>query len=287
MNCQVISKIAAGLLLLGSLAAQTPDVENIMAQVAVHQDESERLRAQYLYTQKVRIRALHSNGKLSREEYCVYSVLPTEDASKKELKHFEGRYGDKGQIVEYQKSGEENPHRKIDVDAGLLPSLRDDLINDKESKDGLGKDLFPLNSDEEKKYAYTFAGEETFRGRPVYRIRFRPGKKAEGFDDDDQPIWAGEALIDKQDRQALRVTTQMAKGIPLWVRTIFGFNLRQLGFTVSYARFDPGVYFPVSYGGEFDVKAVFVYKRTFTISLENTDFRRAEAESKITYAQPQ
>ena len=63
-------------------------------------------------------------------------------------------------------------------------------------------------------------------------------------------------------------------------------NLRELGFAVSYARFDQGIYFPVSYGGEFDVKAVFIYKRAFTISLENTDFRRGEADSTITFDSP-
>ncbi|MDQ6665850.1 MAG: hypothetical protein M3Z23_15835 [Acidobacteriota bacterium] len=43
--------------------------------------------------------------------------------------------------------------------------------------------------------------------------------------------------------------------------------------------------FLVSYGGEFEVKAVFFYKRTFTISLENVNFPRGEADSKITFEQ--
>jgi hypothetical protein len=45
------------------------------------------------------------------------------------------------------------------------------------------------------------------------------------------------------------------------------------------------VYFPVSYGGEFDLKVVFFYKRVLTISLENMDFRRTQADSRITYEQ--
>jgi hypothetical protein len=44
------------------------------------------------------------------------------------------------------------PNKKIDIDADLVPDLRDGLINDKESKDWLAKDLFPLTSAEEKKY---------------------------------------------------------------------------------------------------------------------------------------
>src|SRR5579884_672173 len=108
--------LAFAVLLSGTLAAQVPDVNRLMERVAAHQDEAEHLRAQYTYTQKVRIRALYSNGKLSREEYCVYSVLPTDAATKKELKEFEGRYGDKGQLVAYKEPGEANPHRKIDID---------------------------------------------------------------------------------------------------------------------------------------------------------------------------
>ncbi len=273
-----------GILSIGPVLAQTPNVDQIMSQIAVHQDQAEQLRAKYAYTQKVRIRALRGNGKLSREEYCVYNVAPTDRNTEKQLVQFKGRYEYKGHFVEYGKPGEQIPNKKIDIDADILPGLRDGLVNNKESRDGLGKDLFPLISAEEKKYHYEFEGEETYRGRPVYRIKFSPKKEFEGFDDD-KTVWAGELLADKADVQPISVTTRMAKGLPLLVRTVLGTNVHQLGFSVSYARFDEGVYFPVSYGGEFDVKAVFFYKRTFTISLENTDFRRGEAESKITYEQ--
>ncbi len=276
--------LALGLLWIGEVSAQTPNVDQIMLQVAAHQDQAEQLRAKYTYTQKVRIRALRGNGKLSREEFCVYNVLPTNKASKKELVQFKGRYESKGETVQYNKPGEPIPDKKIDIDAGVLPGLRDGLINDEKSKDGLARDLFPLTSAEEKKYRYEFEGEETYKGRPVYRIKFRPKKESEGFDDD-ETIWAGEVLADKADLQAISVMTQMAKGLPFLVRTALGTNLHELGFAVSYARFDKDLYFPVSYGGEFDVKAVFFYKRTFTISLENTDFRRGEADSKISYEQ--
>jgi hypothetical protein len=278
--------ISALLLALSwSLGAQNVNVDNLMQEVASHQDQAEHLREQYTYTQKVRIRAIYSNGKLSREEYCIYQVVPRESSTRKELKQFEGRYGDKGKLVDYKKPGEANPNRKIDIDAGLLPGLREDLIDDKESKDGLAKDLFPLRSDVIEKYDFTITGEENFHGRAAYRIRFTPKKEWRGWDDD-QTNWAGEAVIDKQDQQALWITTRLAKGIPLLVRTMLGTNLHQLGFTVSYTRLDSGVYFPSTYGGEFDVKAVFFYKRTFTVSLENSEFRRAHADSTISYGLP-
>jgi hypothetical protein len=275
---------ALGLLLSGALWAQTPNVDSIMSQVAAHQDQAEQVRARYTYTQKVRIRAIHSNGKLSREESCVYNVIPNDKGTKKDLAQCRGCYESKGQFVEYHKSGESNPDRKIDIDADLLPGLRDDLVNDKESKDGLAKHLFPLTSAEAKKYQYGLAGEENYRGEPVYRVKFWPKKEHEGFDDE-KTVWAGETLIDKADLQPISITTHMAKGLPLLVKTMMGTNLHQLGFAVSYRRFDGAVYFPVSYGAEFDVKAVFFYKRTFTIALENTDFRRGQAESQITFEQ--
>ncbi|MDQ2900287.1 MAG: hypothetical protein M3Y07_10865, partial [Acidobacteriota bacterium] len=222
--------------------------------------------------------------KLSREEYCVYNVVPTETGTKKDLVRFEGRYQGKGRVVEYKKPGEEAPDRRIDIDASVVPSLRDGLTDDKKSRDGLAKDLFPLTSAEEIKYRYELEGEQAYKGKPVYRIKFWPKREFLGFDDD-KTVWAGEALVDKADLQPISVTTHMVKGLPFLVRTTLGTNLRELGFAVSYGRFDNDVYFPVSYGGEFDVKAVFFYRRTFTISLENTDFRRGEAESKITFEQ--
>ncbi|MGA8027710.1 MAG: hypothetical protein WB992_11235 [Bryobacteraceae bacterium] len=83
-----------------ALRAQAPDVNAIMKRVAANQDRAEQERAKYTYTQTVRIRALRSNGKLSREESVVYSVLPTEKETKKEVVKFSGRYEHKGQIVD-------------------------------------------------------------------------------------------------------------------------------------------------------------------------------------------
>lgn len=276
--------LAVSLLAIPGMAAQALTVDEIMLNVAKHQDEAEQLREKYSYTQKVRIRALRGDGKLSREEYCVYNVAPTEKATTKELVQFKGRYENKGRIVEYQKPGLEIPDKKIDIDASLVPDLRDGLVNDKESRDGLAKDLFPLTSAEEKKHQYELEGEEPYKGRQVYRIKFQPRKEFKGFDDE-QTVWAGEVLVDKTELQPISVITHMAKGLPFLVRTTLGTNVHQLGFAVTYARFDKDVYFPVSYGGEFDLKVLFLYKRTLTISLENTDFRRGEADSKITYEQ--
>lgn len=59
------------------------------------------------------------------------------------------------------------------------------------------------------KYQFRLEGEETFRGRQVYRITFKPKRQHEGFDDQ-QTLWAGEVLVDKADFQPLSVTTHLA-----------------------------------------------------------------------------
>jgi hypothetical protein len=39
----------------------------------------------------------------------------------------------------------------------------------------------------------------------------------------------------------------------------------------------------VSYGGEFEVRAVFFYKRKISVNMTNTEFRRAKVNSSVTY----
>src|SRR4051812_26030310 len=87
--------------------SQMPDADEIMSRVAEHQANAQRAREKFTYTQRVRIRAIRSNGKLSREEYSVYNVVPTEKGTKKDLVEFKGRYEDGGHIAEYQTSGYE------------------------------------------------------------------------------------------------------------------------------------------------------------------------------------
>jgi hypothetical protein len=73
----------------------------------------------------------------------------------------------------------------------MVQGSRDDAINDK-SKDSIARDLFPLTSEEQKRYSFELAGVETLRGRNVYRVRFRPLDKG-------NLTWAGEALIDAEE----------------------------------------------------------------------------------------
>jgi len=263
---------------LGTLASgdqPSPSVDEIMARVAANQDRAEQVRTDYVYQQHIHVATLRTNGKLAREESADYLVTPTPDGTKKELKHVEGRYWHKGKYLTFQ--GEPVPEAG-GLDSSLVQSFRDDLSNDK-SKDGLGRDLFPLTSGEQKTYRFELVGEGTIKGRKVYRVRFRPREKNE-------LTWAGEAMIDAEEFEPVRVYTKLSRRIPFFVRTLLGTDVPGIGFNVEYKRFDEGVWFPVSFGTEFRLHAVFFINRDITVALENSAFQRAKVQSRILDFQP-
>jgi hypothetical protein len=252
-----------------------PNAQAIMLKVAGNQDRAERLRNEYVYQQHIRVVTRRTNGKLAREEITDYLVAPTSDGTKKEVKHIDGRYWHKNRYVDFH--GEPVPD-KDSLDGAIVDGFRDDLLNS-ESKDGLDTDLFPLTTEHQQKYDFELLGEQTVHGRKVYRIGFGPKNKKD-------ITWAGEALIDCQDFQPLRVFTTLSRRIPFVVRTMLGTDLPGLGFNVEYRRFDDGVWFPVSFGTEFRLRAVFFINRDITVSVENSGFRRANVESTVDYQPP-
>ena len=263
---------------LGTLAnadQPSPSVDAIMARVAANQDRAEQARAEYVYQQRIHVATLRTNGKLAREETADYLVAPTPDGTKKELKHIEGRYWRKGKYLAFQ--GEPVPGDGW-VDSSIVQSFRDDFFNDK-SKDGLGRDLFPLTSGEQKQYHFDLVGEDTAKGRRVYRVRFRPRDKSE-------LTWAGEAMIDAEEFEPLRVYTKLSRRMPFFVRTLLGTDVPGIGFNVEYKQFDAGVWFPVSFGTEFRLRAVFFINRDITVALVNSAFQRAKVQSRILDFQP-
>jgi hypothetical protein len=249
--------------------------DEIMARVGANQDRAEKLRDLYVYQQHIRIVTRKTNGKPAREEITDYLVTPTPEGTQKDLKRIEGKYWHKGKCLEFHSEPRPAPDS---LDGDLIDDLRDDLTSD-HSKDGLGRDLFPLTSEEQKKYRFELVGEERVHERDVYRIRFRP-------QDRNDLTWAGEALIDAQEFQPVSVFTRLSRKIPFFVRTVLGTNLPGIGFNVEYRRFDDGVWFPVSFGTEFRLRAVFFIKRDITISLENSGFERAKVNSKILKYEP-
>jgi len=268
----------------GGLApAQSPEtVDEIMAKVAANQDRAESMRTAFVYDQELRLRFLRGNGKVAREETRAYAVTPTENGTNKELVRFDGSYEKDGKMVPYSEPGFE--YRDMDIDGELIDELADDLANDRHSRDGIAADLFPLTTREQRKYRFTLKGTREFRGHAVYRIAFEPRSKS--WDEDDGAPWAGEILVDRTDCQPVLVSTHLSRALPIAVRTLLGTNLKGLGFQLRYEKFDEGLWFPVSYGSEFEVKALFFYKRKIAISMSNKGFQRAQVGTRVTYEQP-
>jgi hypothetical protein len=134
--------------------------------------------------------------------------------------------------------------------------------------------LFPLTSEEQKDYVFKLLGQETLQGRDVYHISFWPKDK-------DEITWAGEAYIDAEEFQPVRVFTKLARRIPLMVRTLLGTDLPGIGFNVVYHRQPDGVWFPATLGTEFRIRAVFFINRQVSVSLENSAFEHTHVVSKI------
>ena len=272
------------LLLLLCLSALGQTADEIMAKVAENQAQSENARSKWVYNQNVLVRLLRSGGKLAREEDRGYTVTPSADGVKREMVSFKGKYVDHGKEAPVSRPGEE--HKEIDIDASIAEGLGDATGGDDQARDGVSYDFFPLDRDKQKSYTFKLKGTETWRGHQVFRITFKPARKKDNDDEDDQPIWAGEALIDRTDFAPVLITTHQARGIPVLVKTLFGTNLQQLGFKITYQKFDGDVWFPVSYSGEFKLRALFLYKRTISMGLTNSDFRHADVQSSVKFEKP-
>lgn len=268
-------RFALPLLFLNGLSAQTAD--QIMDNMAKNLDRDVAARAQYVYHQNLLVRMKRGNGKLAREETRDYTVTPTPTGVKRDLVQFAGKIGQGKQEITYDKP--EFRYKNIDVDGEIVQSFADDFGKDEKSKDGISHDLFPLRSEKLKLYTFQLTGMEQWHGRDVYHIEYSPSKKRD-IDDD---CWAGEALIDKLEFQPVMITSHLACKIPVLVKTMLGTNVQQVGFKVTYQKFEDGVWFPVSYGGEFKFRAVFMYARSVGIGLINSDFRRTKVDTSINY----
>src|ERR1017187_5457170 len=283
-------EVAVKLLILagaaaGFLAAQTPDVSSIMAQVGINQAKSQEQRAQWIYQQKQLLRMVRSSGKIAREEHREYLVLPDRRGVKKDLTKFDGKYAQHGTYIGYDKPGYH--YKGLDLDADLVNGLSDDMTNDKESVDGIESDLFPLTYHQQLKYAFRLEGGlQEYRGHQVWKVGFEPKRRASIMDGDDEGngSWKGKALIDAQEFQPVAVTTSLAWKMPAAVRILLGTHIQGLGVSLSYQKVAEGVWFPVSYGGEFEVTGLFLYKRTMSISLVNSDFRHTDVSSQIAFS---
>ncbi len=269
--------IASFAVFAAAAAAQAPDVQTIMERVGRNQAQAVEQRKEFTFHQKQLFRLHRGSGKLAREENREYDVAPNGHGVSRELAHFAGKYEYKGKYVDYVRPGYK--YKGMDVDEELIQGLSEDMTNDKCSRDGIGAGLFPLTTEEQGKYNFKLLAAEQYRGRDVYRISFEP-KPHQEFD---EAAWKGEAVIDAAEFQPVWVHSKLAFRIPLAVKTLLGTDIKGLGFSVTYQKFEDGVWFPVSYGGEFEVRAVFFYKRTISVNMTNADFHRTNVNSNVIY----
>ncbi|SRR5579871_4134737 len=271
----LLSSLSLGQTATVPAASEALSAKTIMERVAANQDRAEAQRKEFVYKQHIHILTHKPGGRLTREETTDYDVAPTPEGTQKNLKKLTGKYWSKGKYLNFE--GEPVPDSDS-LDGDLIHNFRNDLANEK-SKDGLGKDLFPLTSEEQKEYDFQLLGQETQDGRRVYHIGFGPKDKHE-------ITWAGEAYIDAAEFQPVRVFTKLSRRIPLAVRTLLGTDVPGVGFNVVYKRQEDGVWFPATFGTEFRIRALFFINRQISVSLENSAFERTHVKSKMTVVGP-
>jgi hypothetical protein len=268
---------ALALLTLVALHAETAD--GIVAKMAANLERAATERQQFVYEQTVRSRMLRTNGKVARQETRQYSALPAPGVTEKKLTALDGEIHKGNTVTKY--TDPKTQSGGIDLDGALIDSLTEQLVNDKESRDGIPKALFPLGSDALHKYDFHFVDTTEQKGRSTHHLTFAPKKGAE------EAHWKGDLYVDAAEYQPVQIATDLTLKIPLFVRAVFGTNIRQTGFAVSYQRVAENVWFPVSYGSEFRLDVLFGYKRVITMALTSTGFRRAAVDSSITFSSPE
>jgi hypothetical protein len=277
---------AIALAVLTWYAAKQPEpADIIMAKLAVNQGRAQEMRRFFVYHQSILIRFKRGNGKLAREEQREYTVLPSEKGFTKELTHFVGKYEKGGKLIDYDQP--KYRYKGLDIDGDLADELANSLTYDKGTRDGISKDPLPLTADTQGKFSFELAAKEDYRGTEVYRITFKPKKLSLlDCDEDDASCWAGEVLVDVHEYQPVLVTSFLAKSIPKAVQILLGTNLKHLGFKVAYKKFEEALWFPVSYGSEFEVRGLFLYKRTIALSAVNSGFQKSDVTSTISFGLP-
>ncbi|MBM3759593.1 MAG: hypothetical protein FJW36_05035 [Acidobacteria bacterium] len=248
-------------------------VDEIMSKVAANLEKGSELRKQYVYTQKIHTRLLRTNSKLAREERREYAMTPGHDRIEKKLVKFEGQYEKGKKLIPYDDPGFR--HKDLDIDGDLIEDLAEDLIGEEKSKDGIDMNLFPFLPKDLPDYRFKLLKTEEYRGRKVHRVEFAGKEK-------DKP-WVGEALIDAEDLHPVSIQTKLNFKMPFVVKAMLGTDLRQTGFSLTYVRVEPGVWFPATYGTEMRLDVLFGYKRVIAMSMEASEFKKVGAESTISF----
>lgn len=272
------------------LATEQEDPTVIMQRMAANMESTTDARRQYVYKQKINARLVRTNGQVARAEKREYTVAPNAEKTEKTLISLQGEYHkSKKDIVRYTEPGFEKGG--LDIDGGIMEDLVDDLVNDKDTRDGIPHSFFPLRKKDLPAYKFTYLGATEVKGRKAHRIKFEPVGKVSscvniGSDESDDCStrpWKGEAVVDAEEYLPVRIYSDLTFKMPWGVKVFLGTNLRQTGFSVSYTRVAPNVWFPVSYGTEFRLDVLFGYKRVITLAMDSSEFQRTDAKSEITF----
>ena len=248
--------IAKGQVAQPELKTEPLTAAEIMERVAANQDDGEGLRKEYVYKQHIHIVTHKPGSRMVREETADYDVEPQQLGIEKHLKSLTGRYWNKGKYVEFQGEQVEGGtqgelvdylqnHEALPggTDADLIHNLRN-YVTDDTSKDGLGHALFPLTSEGLKDYEFKLLGQEVEAGRNVYHIA-------------------------------------LSRRIPFLVRKTW-FDLPGFGFDVVYKRQEDGLWFPSTFGTEFQMRVgpLPIFNRDVSTSLENSEFEHVHVENQ-------
>jgi hypothetical protein len=254
---------------------------DIMERVVENQTRAQEARKQWVYTQEVFARSTQRNKTLMREETRTFRVLPSDRDSKRETLSVQGQRRVKGKLVSYHQALDDDD--SIDEWVSELAEGKDD--SDKPGggfRDAFGPNVFPLAGDKLKNHIFTRKPDSEFRGHSVYVVEYKPKKKGKyGYEGDP---WEGEVLVEKDSFQPVFISSFLEFKMPMAVKVLLGTNIRDLGFKVEYEKFGD-VWFPVRGSGEFKLDAVWFFKRNGTYSMKSYDFKKATAESSITFTQ--
>lgn len=217
------------------LSAQ--DANAIMAKVAANISAATEARRQY---QKVTAAMSQANGQVLRRETHEFKAIPQKDPTEKRLTSFSGVYRVGKAMVPYTDLNETDKGDKGDREE--IRQLVQDLVNAKNTRDGIPRTLFPFTPEELPFYKFTLKGETTLRNRRTFQILFEPLDTSGicihvgGDQNNTCHQWKGQAWIDAEDYQPARIETQLAKGVPWGVRLFMGIDAKQYGFSINYQR---------------------------------------------------
>jgi hypothetical protein len=264
------------ILVLPLIALGAPSSDEIMTRVAENQERAKSARAAYVYDMNVFVRLKRANGKPAREESRDYIVAPTEKSAKRKLIKVEGKVFEGKKEWTYSEPGYRT--KNMDIDGALTNSFAHEVMWSGNHEFGPMVGWFPLTNSEKSKYSFTFRGEEHYRDLDVYKIEFVENQAKE-----QDECWRGEALIEKNEFQPVVITAEWGCKIPTAVKVLLGINVEHIGAKISYQRFDKDVWFPITCGGELKLRVFFGYARTIAFTARNSDFRKADVQSTVTF----